>query len=287
MVSEKRYLTYTMSKQNTNCEILPEGLEIRNASLYYNGNIVNSLLYGTINIEWNIFLTFHYRQRQYQKRENSEKRRYFYQTLMRDIARKVEGLTNSSIVYMGVGEYKNEVMHTHILVSLKDEHIYLTKKVQEKIYSRIDKKVVEISNKRNHPIELPPNIQEVISPSGASSYILKPDWMSMGNTDKEIIHTDMHGDIESRKNRFIARCNYFSNKKNNNSLKSNTSEINILDENIKNYRNARANPLELYGEVQCKDTTVEKRIFSKPFRNEKEINVQDFSGNDGLLSKIL
>jgi hypothetical protein len=72
-----------------------------------------------------------------------------------------------------------------------------------------------------------------------------------------------------------------------NLLKSNTSEISILDENIKNHRNARANPNELHGEVQCQNRTVEKTFFSEYCRDEKEINVQGFSGNDGLLSEIL
>jgi hypothetical protein len=236
MVSERRYLTYTMSKQNTENYKPTDGVEIIGTKLYFNKKAVNPIFYGTIHIEWNIFLTFHYRLKSYQKKNNLEERRKFYENLMREVARNVTGLTNSSIVYLGVGEYKNEHMHTHILVNLKDEHLYLTKNVQNEIYQRIDKKVVEIICRGKHPLELPPNIQEVINPSGALSYILKPDWMSMGSLDKEIFHTDMHQDVKSRKNRFIARCNYFSNNKNNNSLKSNTSEVNILDENIKNYR---------------------------------------------------
>jgi hypothetical protein len=71
-------------------------------------------------------------------------------------------------------------------------------------------------------------------------------WQSEENTDKGIFHTEMHRNIESPKNRFIARCNYFSNKKNNNSLKGNTSEINILDENIKDIKNARTNSIYMH-----------------------------------------
>ena len=250
-----------MSIQNNKYDTLPNGSEIKGTRLYYKNNLVNPLFYGCIHIEWNIFLTFHYRQLQYKKFQNSDKRRKFYEHLMRDLARNVSGLSNSSIVYLAVGEYKRNIMHSHILLNLKDEHLHLQEKVQEEIYYRVNKKVVEITGKTRNIFELPANIQEVISPAGALSYILKPDWMSMGNTDKEIFHTDMHQDVKSRKNRFIARCNYFSNKKNNNSLKSNTSEINILDENIKNHRNAKANPLELHGEVQCKDRTLEETIF--------------------------
>jgi hypothetical protein len=248
-------------KNSTKYSNLPDGMEIKNTTLHVKNKPVNPIYYGARRIEWNIFLTFQYRVDSYKKKENWDKRRKFYDNLMRDIAMNVKGLTNSSIVYLGVGEYKNEHMHTHILINLKDEHLYLTKKVQNEIYQRIDKKVVEIICRGKHPLELPPNIQEVINPSGALSYILKPDWMSMGSLDKEIFHTDMHQDVKSRKNRFIARCNYFFNKKNNNLFKSNTSKVNNFDENIKDYRYAGTNPFELHGEVQCKDRTLEETIF--------------------------
>ena len=115
---------------------LPDGMEIKNSNLYVKDKPVNPIYYGTRYIEWNIFLTFHYRLKSYQKKNNLEERRKFYEKLMRDIARNVNGLTNSSIVYLGVGEYKNEHMHTHILINLKDEHLHLTKKVQNEIYQR-------------------------------------------------------------------------------------------------------------------------------------------------------
>jgi hypothetical protein len=268
-------------KNSTKYSNLPDGMEIKNTTLHVKNKPVNPIYYGARRIEWNIFLTFQYRVDSYKKKENWNKRRKFYDNLMRDIARNVKGLTNSSIVYLGVGEYKNEHMHTHILINLKDEHLYLTKKVQNEIYQRIDKKVVEIICRGKHPLELPPNIQEVINPSGALSYILKPDWMSMNGTDKEIFHTDMHEE-KPNKNRFLIRCEYFSKKTDRNILKSNTSGVNISDENFRDYRNARA-AFKLHREVQCEDRAVEKEVFSMFRPEEKEINVQGFSGNDGLL----
>ncbi len=80
---------------NTKYSNLPDGMEIRNTDLYFKDNPVNPIYYGTRNIEWNIFLTFHYRLKSYQKKNNLEERRKFYETLMRDIARNVKGLTNS------------------------------------------------------------------------------------------------------------------------------------------------------------------------------------------------
>lgn len=201
-----------MPKQYNEYKSLPNGLEIINNRLYYKKNLVNPIFYGAINIEWNIFLTFHYRQIQYQKIENSEKRRHFYEHLMRDIARNVSGLTNTSIVYLGVGECKRNIMHSHILLNVKDEHLHLTEKVKQEINCKIDRKVVEIFGRNSNIFELPKNIQEVVSPTGALSYILKPEWMKIGNTDKEIFHTDMHGDITSPKNKFVSRCNYFLKK---------------------------------------------------------------------------
>ena len=270
---------YTNTTKYSN---LPDGMEIKNSNLYVKDKTVNPIYYGTRHIEWNIFLTFHYRLKSYQKKNNLEERRKFYENLMREIARNVDGLTNSSIVYLGVGEYKNEHMHTHILINLKDEHLHLTKKVQNEIYYRIDTKVVEIICRGKHPLALPPNIQEVINPSGALSYILKPDWMSMNGTDKEIFHTDIH-EKKPSKNRFLKRCEYFSNKMDRNILKSNTSGVNISNENIRDYRNARADSFKLHREVQCEDRAVEKEVFSMFLPEEKEINVQSLFGNDGLL----
>jgi hypothetical protein len=224
---------------------LPDGMEIKNSNLYVKDKAVNPIYYGTRYIEWNIFLTFHYRLKSYQNKNNLEERRKFYEKLMSDIARNVNGLTNSSIVYLGVGEYKNEHMHTHILINLKDEHLHLTKKVQNEIYQRIDKKVVEIICRAKHPLDLPPNIQEVKTPSGALSYILKPDWMSMSGTDKEIFHTDMHGDIKSPKNKFIARCKHH-NQKRISGIEMEYIWSKYSDEKIKNNKNARTNSIYMH-----------------------------------------
>jgi len=68
-----------------------------------------------------------------------------------------------------------------------------------------------------------------------------------------------------------------------NILKSNTSRVNISDENFRDYRNARADSFKLHREVQCENRAVEKEVFSMLRPEEKEINVQSLFGNDGLL----
>jgi hypothetical protein len=200
------------SIQHTNNEL--ESFTIKVNDLYYKGKKVNPIYYGTSNIPWNIFLTFHYRKNTYKKYDNIDLRRKYFETFFRDIARNVNGLSNTSIVYLGVGEYKYNSMHTHILVNVKDEHLYLLKRIQEEIYNRIDKNIVILSPRKKKILDFPLNIQEVISPGDALAYILKPEWFTSDDTNKEIFHTDMHGDIESPRNKFIARCKYHNQKKN-------------------------------------------------------------------------
>ena len=197
--------------QNSNND--SEAITIKGGDLFYKGKKVNPIYYGTSDIPWNIFLTFHYTKDSYREYDNIDLRRKYFEALFREIARNVEGLSNSSIVYLGVGEYKYQSMHTHILINVKDEHLYLVKRIQEEIYNRIDKSIVILSQRKKKVLDFPLNIQEVISPTDALAYILKPEWLTMNNTDKEIFHTDMHGDIESSGNRFIARCQYHTNKK--------------------------------------------------------------------------
>lgn len=212
----ERTLTYFMHKynsiQNTNNEL--ESITIKGNDLYYKRKKVNPIYYGTSGIPWNLFLTFHYRKYSYREYDNIDLRRTFFETLFREIARNVNGLSNTSIVYLGVGEYKYKSMHTHILINVKDEHLYLVKRIQEEIYNRIDKDIVILSPRKKKILDFPLNIQEVISPTDALAYILKPEWFTIDNTDKEIFHTDMHGDIESPRNKFIARCKYHNQKKN-------------------------------------------------------------------------
>ena len=254
-----------MSKLNKNTEytFLPKNTKIIDNTLHFNNNKVNPIFYGASAIKWNIFLTFHYNLRSFQRNDDTdkgfEKRWNLFEGLIIEIARSIEGLSNSSIVYLGVGEYKNEQMHTHILINLKDEHLHLVKKVQEGIYERINQKIVYISTSDQYEFDLPPNIQKVRNSSNALSYILKPDWMSMG-TEKEIFYTDMN-ESKPSKNRFLKRCEYFNKFKCQNQMKSNTSKVNNFDENIKDYRYAGTNPFELHGEVQCKDRTLEETIF--------------------------
>jgi hypothetical protein len=190
-----------------------KSIKIKGNDLYYRGNKVNPIYYGTSDIPWNIFLTFHYRKDSYREYNNIDLRRKYFETLFRGIARNVNGLSNSSIVYLGVGEYKYKSMHTHILINVKDEHLYLVKRIQEEINNRIDKDIVVLSPRKKKVLDFPLNIQEVVSPSDALAYIMKPEWFAMDNSEKEIFHTDMHGDIESSGNRFIARCQYHTNKK--------------------------------------------------------------------------
>jgi len=200
------------SIQNTNNEL--ESITIKGNDLYYKRKKVNPIYYGTSGIPWNIFLTFHYTKYSYKEYYNIDLIINYFETFFIEIARNVYGLSNSSIVYLGVGEYKYKSMHTHILINVKDEHLYLVKRIQEEIYNRIDKDIVILSPRKKKVLDFPLNIQEVISPTDALAYILKPEWFTMDNTDKEIFHTDMHGDIESPRNKFIARCKYHNQKRN-------------------------------------------------------------------------
>jgi hypothetical protein len=278
-----------MSNINLNAEytFLPENTEIIDNNLYFINNKVNSFYYGTCDIEWNIFLTFHYHLKSFQINDDLDKgyeRRWkFYKELMLEVGKNVEGLTNSSIVYLGVGEYKNDQMHTHILINLKNEHLHLINDVKDMIHYRINHKIVYIPNQELYTLDFPPNIQEVRNSSDALSYILKPDWMSM-STYKEVFFTDMNEE-KPNKNRFLKRCEFFSKIKRQNQLKSNTSEVNILDENFKDNWNGRTSASLLHREVQCENRAVEKRIVMLVVKEKKQIDVKDIPRDDGYIFK--
>ena len=88
-----------------------------------------------------------------------------------------------------------------------------------------------------------------------------------------------------QKNRFIARCNYFSNKKNNNSSKSNTSEVNILDENIKNYRYPKSDSINSIRKTKFACNASNETGYPKPFERTEEVYVKSCSAYDRFLSQ--